>query len=163
MTWLQFRRISALFYRKSDFHIVINLSIAIRAFFMHILTYLSVDEILLLRYMNWSTNFRSSPFSEEMAPSWLKHMNCVLVCFHIQTNISCCLLQVMKQWFSLSRYICRLCKWFIHKKKYSLFFLLSCLTIFVFLTDFPELKMPCSQLMIKMIKSRNLAWDKQGL
>ncbi|CAE1249578.1 Zinc finger ZZ-type and EF-hand domain-containing protein 1 [Acanthosepion pharaonis] len=28
--------------------------------------------------------------------------------------------------------------------------------------DFPDLSMPCSQLMIKMIKSRNLAWEKQA-
>ena len=40
---------------------------------MYMLTLLSVDEILLLRYMNWFTNLRSLPFNEEMAPSGLKH------------------------------------------------------------------------------------------
>ena len=35
----------------------INLSIAVHALLMHILASLSVDEILLLRYINWFTNF----------------------------------------------------------------------------------------------------------
>ena len=40
---------------KSDFNIVVNLSIALHASPMHMLTLLSVDKILLLS-MNWSTN-----------------------------------------------------------------------------------------------------------
>ena len=42
------------------------------------LTSLSVDEILLLRYMNCSTIFRGLPFNEEMVLSWSKHMSSVL-------------------------------------------------------------------------------------
>ena len=34
---------------------------------MHMSASLSVDEILLLKYMNWSTNFRGLQFNEEMA------------------------------------------------------------------------------------------------
>ena len=37
-------------------------------------TSLSVNKILLPRYMNWFTSFRSLPFKEEMAPFSLKHM-----------------------------------------------------------------------------------------
>ena len=62
----------------SDFHRVINLLIAVRALSMHLLMLLSVDEILLPRYVNWCTNFRGLPFQEEIALSWLKHMNSVL-------------------------------------------------------------------------------------
>ena len=40
---------------------------------VHMVTLLCVDEILLPRYMNWSTNFRGLLFNERMAPFWLKH------------------------------------------------------------------------------------------
>ena len=40
---------------RSDFHTVDNLPIVVRAFPMQKMTSLSVDEILLPRYMNWST------------------------------------------------------------------------------------------------------------
>ena len=40
----------------SDFDIIDNLSIAVHAFPMCIVTLLSVDEILLFRYVNWSTD-----------------------------------------------------------------------------------------------------------
>ena len=58
-----------------------NLSIAVHAFAKYRLTSLSVDEILLLRYMNFSTNFRDLPLKGEMAPSHSKHMHSVL-CSH---------------------------------------------------------------------------------
>ena len=58
---------------RSNFHMVDNLSVL--AFPMHMLTSLSVDEILLLRYMNWFTNLRGLASKEEMAPSWLKHIS----------------------------------------------------------------------------------------
>ena len=38
----------------------------------------AVDEILLPKYVNWSTNFRGFVFNEEIAPSVLKLMNSVL-------------------------------------------------------------------------------------
>ena len=41
------------------------------------LTLLSVDERLLLRYMKWS-NFRGMPFDVEIEPSCLKYMNCFI-------------------------------------------------------------------------------------
>ena len=52
-----------------DFHIVGNPSIAVHIFYV-MLTSLSVDEILLSRYVKWSTNFRD-------LTSCLKHMNSV--------------------------------------------------------------------------------------
>ena len=61
----------------SDIHMINNLSTAIHIFPIHILTSLSVDEILLLRYMNWGTNFRGLLFKVEMAPSCLNHMNSI--------------------------------------------------------------------------------------
>ena len=47
----------------------------------HKLTSLSVDEILLLRYVNLSTNFRSLSLWVEIAPSHLKHVDSVLFAF----------------------------------------------------------------------------------
>ena len=64
-----------------DFHVVIILLIVVHDFSMRMLTSLSVDEILLPRYVNWSINFKGLPFKEEMAPSYLKHMNSVLFRF----------------------------------------------------------------------------------
>ena len=52
----------------SDFHMVNNQSIAVHAFPMHILTSLSVDEILVPRYINWSTYFRGLPFNMVWVP-----------------------------------------------------------------------------------------------
>ena len=48
---------------------VVNLLMTVHALPMRVLTLISVDEILLLRYMNWSTNFRGLPFNGEMTPS----------------------------------------------------------------------------------------------
>ena len=58
------------------FLVVIKLSISICT--LPMLTLLSVDEILLPRYMNWSTDFRSLLCNEEMAPPSLNHMNSTL-------------------------------------------------------------------------------------
>ena len=56
-------------YISKDFHMVINQTIGVYALPMSILTSLTVDEILQPKYMNWSTNFISLPFNEEMALS----------------------------------------------------------------------------------------------
>ena len=45
---------------------------------MHMLTSHSVEEILLPRYVNRSTNFSDLPFDAEIAPSCLKLINSVL-------------------------------------------------------------------------------------
>ena len=62
---------------RLDFY-VIDLSIAVYAFPMCMLTSLLVSEILLLRYVNMSTNFRGLLVKGEIAPSCLKHMNSIL-------------------------------------------------------------------------------------
>ena len=66
---------------RSDFYMVNNLSMAVYAFTWHMLTSFSVDEILLPKYVNWSTNFRGLPFKVEMASFCFKHMNSVLFAF----------------------------------------------------------------------------------
>ena len=66
---------------RSDFHMIDNVSVALHNFAWRILTSLSVDEILLPRHVNWSTNFKNLPFKDEMAPSHLKHIDSVLFAF----------------------------------------------------------------------------------
>ena len=65
----------------SDFQMTNNLSIAACIFARHILTSLSVDETLLLRYMNLWTNFTCIPLRMKMAPYCLKHLCFVLWVF----------------------------------------------------------------------------------
>ena len=45
------------------------------------LTSLSVDEILLQKYVNLSTNFKGLTLEVEVAPFHLKHINTVLFMF----------------------------------------------------------------------------------
>ena len=66
---------------RSDFHVIDNLSIAFKAFARNMLISLSVNEMLLPRYVNWSTNFRGLLLRVEMAPCCLKHMNSGLFAF----------------------------------------------------------------------------------
>ena len=54
---------------------------AVHTFSLHILTSLSVDEILLPRYVNCSTNFRGLPLKMKIAPSCLNHLNLILFVF----------------------------------------------------------------------------------
>ena len=49
---------------RSDFYMIIYFSIAVKS--KRMLTLLSIDEMLLPGYVNWSTNFRGLPFNEEM-------------------------------------------------------------------------------------------------
>ena len=67
---------TVLFYLRSNFHIVDNLSKVVYALSMPMLTWISVDEILLTRYMNWSANFKVLPFNKIVKPithSWNCH------------------------------------------------------------------------------------------
>ena len=52
---------------KSDFHIIDNVLKAVHVFASHILMSFSVDEMLLLRYVNLSTSFREPALSVEMS------------------------------------------------------------------------------------------------
>ena len=60
---------------RSDFHITDNLFVADHAFLIRVLISLSVDEILLPRYVSCSTGFRGLPSIVEMSPFFLKLMN----------------------------------------------------------------------------------------
>ena len=55
-----------------------NLSIIFHAFNRCMLISISVDEILLPRYVNLSTTFRGLPLRVEMAPPHLKHVLCFI-------------------------------------------------------------------------------------
>ena len=59
-----------------------NLPMVLHAFPKFLLTSLSVDEILLLRYVNCSTNFRGLPLRVERVPFCLKHMKSFYLCLH---------------------------------------------------------------------------------
>ena len=59
---------------KSDFYMINNLSVVVYTFTRCRLILLSVDDILLLKYVNWSTNSRCLPLKVEMTPSCLKHI-----------------------------------------------------------------------------------------
>ena len=84
-------KISALFCLKVK---IDNLSIAVTNFARCMLTSFSVDEILLLRYVNWSTNFKSLPHEMKIALPCLKQVP-RFICLHVETNASRCLLQPM--------------------------------------------------------------------
>ena len=81
---------------KSNFHMIDNLLIAVHAFPMHMFTLLSVDEIMLMRYVNCSTNFRGLPLSGDGSFLFKIHELC-LICFHIGANAAHCLLRAMHQ------------------------------------------------------------------
>ena len=87
---------------RLDFQVITNLLIAVHAFARQILTSLSVDEALLPRYVNLSTNFRELPFRVEMSFFFfkLKPMYC-FVCIHVEANATYCPLQNMQQGFGL--------------------------------------------------------------
>ena len=58
-----------------------SLSTALHAVHRRMLTSLSVDMILLPRYVNYSSYFRGLPLKLVMARSCFKHMNSVLFAF----------------------------------------------------------------------------------
>ena len=65
---------------RSDFPIINNPSIVFYTFTRYMLTSLEVDEMLPLREMNWSLNFRGLSLRVKMA-SCLKDMNSILFVF----------------------------------------------------------------------------------
>ena len=69
-----------------------NLSIAIYDFTMHTVTLLSVNAILLPRYMNGSINLRGLSLRMEMAPSSFKTYELCFICVNEKANASSSLL-----------------------------------------------------------------------
>ena len=74
---------------RSDFHLIVNLSKAFHSFARRVLTSLSVDEMLLLRYGNYSTNFTSLALRMKTA-LFLAETHC-FISIHIEDNVSYCL------------------------------------------------------------------------
>ena len=84
---------------RSDFHMIESLIVVVHSFTRCILTSLSVDETLLLRYVNLPTNFRRRPFTMACTP--------FCTCVHAEANALCFLHQAMQQGFSLGMCICK--------------------------------------------------------
>ena len=64
-----------------NFHLIDNQSVAIHTLAWYMLISLSVDEILLPKYVKWSTHFRGLPLWVEMFPSCYKYAYSVLFAF----------------------------------------------------------------------------------
>ena len=73
-TTTAWKKSSFILWEWSDLHVIDNLSLSVDAFAWFMLTSLSIDEILLPSYVNWSITFRSLPVKMEIAPC-SKHMN----------------------------------------------------------------------------------------
>ena len=80
-----------IFSERLNFHIVVNLLIIVLALPMSVLTWLSVDEILLLRYVNWFTNFNGLSFNDDII--FIKTHELCFIWFHEEINA--CLLYTM--------------------------------------------------------------------
>ena len=90
---------------RFDFHMIENLLMAVDAFASCILMSVAVDETLLPRQVNLSIDFRKPPFRVEII---FDLTTCTsFVCFHMETNATCCLLLNMLQGFGLGRCICK--------------------------------------------------------
>ena len=77
-----------LYFIRSHFHMIDNLSIAFHTYARCMLTPLSVDE--MPKYLNWFTNFKGLPLKVETDPFCIKQMNC-FICIHLEANAFCCL------------------------------------------------------------------------
>ena len=86
--WKKFRFILS---ERSDFHMIDNLGIAVHSFAMHMLTSLSVDEILLPRYVNTPINFWGLPQCGDGSFLFKIH-EISFICLHIKTDAFCYLL-----------------------------------------------------------------------
>ena len=70
--------------QRLAFHMIDNLSTAVHTFARCILTSLSVDEIMLPRYVNSTTNFKGSSHQKEKTASCFKHTNSPLFVFMLR-------------------------------------------------------------------------------
>ena len=66
---------------RLDFNVIDNVFIAIYAFPIRIFSSISVNEILLPRYVKWLASFIGLPFHMEISPFCLKHMDSVVFKF----------------------------------------------------------------------------------
>ena len=87
---------------RSDFLMINNLS-AVHAFVRCMLTLLSVDEILLPKYLNWSSKIqRLAAWSEDV---FFLFETCYIY-VHVEVSVSCWLLLTMLKGFGLGICIC---------------------------------------------------------
>ena len=101
-TTAAWKKLHSILSDRSDFYMIDNLSIALRAFASRLLMSFSVDETLLPRFLNLSTNFRELPNRVEIKTHVLD-----FVSIDAGTKATCCLLQTMQQGFGLGRCICK--------------------------------------------------------
>ena len=73
---------------RLDFHMIDAQSIALPAFAKRMLTLVSVNKVLQLKYVNRSTNLRDLPLKVEMVNSCLKYMDTVLLAFTLEQILS---------------------------------------------------------------------------
>ena len=66
-TTADWKKLRFLLSDRFDFHMINNQSVAVHAFARHIVMLFSVDETLLPRYVNLSTDFREPPFTVKMS------------------------------------------------------------------------------------------------
>ena len=83
-TTASWKKLFFILWGRSDFHITDRQSIAVHAFASHVWISFVVDETLLPRLVNLASSFRDPPFSVEMSPLWLQHMNSVLSAFTLK-------------------------------------------------------------------------------
>ena len=88
LTQLQLKKFRFILSDRSDFHMTDNLSIAVHVFAWRMLTSVSVDEILLPKYVNLSTNFRSRTLRVDGSFSFKTHEH-RFICVHVEANASC--------------------------------------------------------------------------
>ena len=107
LTTAAWKKLHSVLLDSSDFHVIDNLSMAVHGFARHILMSLSVDEMLLPRYMKVSTNFREPPFRGKMSPSWLKHLHFILSAFTWRPLPPAACSRLCSKGISLGRCICK--------------------------------------------------------
>ena len=93
---------------RSDLYLIYILSIAFHAFARCFMISLSVVEILLQRYVNWSINFRGLPRRVEITSSYF-------ICIHVKVNAYYSLLLALPSGFGLG--------WCIWEECYIIFLL----------------------------------------
>ena len=81
---------------RLNFHMINNLSVVVHTFRRDILSSISVDEILLPSYVNWSIKFRRLSLRLQVALFCLKHMYSFFNFIYFEVNASLCLFLVMQ-------------------------------------------------------------------
>ena len=92
LTRLQLNKIPILFLsERSDFHMIVNQSVAVYALLMRMLTLLSVNGIFRLRFLKWSSNFRGFPLSSILMTMMMNTCVCVCACVTVRLGFFVCL------------------------------------------------------------------------